>query len=89
MNSITDTDGRDSASETKFVSPFTYLMSVVNSAIKANSLVCRSDGRSVIDDITKVKGLWSVFTKNLRPSKLCLKCLIVAYTAKSSRSNAL
>ena len=58
-----DTDSRDKASATKFVSPFTYLMSVVNSAIKANSLVCRSDDRSVTDVITKVKGLWSVFTK--------------------------
>ena len=86
---MTDTDGRDSASVTKFVSPFTYLISVVNSAMKANCLDCRSDGRSVTDDITKVKVLWSVFTKNLRPSRLCLKCLIVAYTAKSSRSNAL
>ena len=47
-----DTDGRDKASVTKFVSPFTYLMSIVNSAIKANCLVCRSDGRSVTDVIT-------------------------------------
>ena len=86
---MTDTDGRDSASVTKFVSLFTYLISVVNSAMKANCLDCRSDGRSVTDDITKVKGLWSVFTKKLRPSRLCLKCLIEAYTAKSSRSNAL
>ena len=52
-----DTIGRDKASATKFVSPFTYLMSVVNSAIKANCLVCRSDGRSVTADITNVKGL--------------------------------
>ena len=29
-----------------------YLISVVNSAIKANCLVCHSDGRSVTDDIT-------------------------------------
>ena len=86
---MTDTDGRDSASATKFVSPFMYLMFVVNSAMKANCLDCRSDGRSVTDDITKDKGLWSVFTKKLRPSKLCRKCLIVAYTAKSSRSNPL
>ena len=84
--SITDTDGHDIASATKFVSPFTYLMSVVNSAIKVNCLDCRSDGRSLTDDITKVNGLWSVFTKKLRPSKLCLKCLIVAYTAKSAQS---
>ena len=55
--SMKDTVGGDKASATKFVSPFTYLMSVVNSAIKANCLVCRSDGRSVTDDITKVKGL--------------------------------
>ena len=61
--SMKDTVGRDKASTTKFVSPFTYLISVVNSAIKANCLVCRSDGRLVTDDITKVKGLWSVFTK--------------------------
>ena len=54
---------RDKASATKFVSPFTYLISVVNSAIKAIRLVCCSDGRSMTDDITKVKGLWSVFTK--------------------------
>ena len=47
-----DTDGRDKASATKFVSPFTYLMSVVNSAIEANCLLCRSDGRSVTDVIT-------------------------------------
>ena len=52
-----DKDGCDKASATKFVSPFTYVMSVVNSAIKANCLVCRSDGRSVTDVITKVKGL--------------------------------
>ena len=58
-----DTDSRDKTSATKFVSPFTYLMSVVNSAKKANCLVCRSDGRSVTDVITKVKGLWSVFAK--------------------------
>ena len=82
-------DGRDRASTTKLVSPFTYLISVVNLAIKAKCLVCRSDGRSVTDVITKVKGLLSIFTKKLRPSKLCLKCLIVAYTAKSSRSKAL
>ena len=61
--SMEDTLGCDKASATKFVSPFTYLISVVNSAIKANCLVCRSDGRSVTDDITKVKGLWLVFTK--------------------------
>ena len=61
--STKDMVGRDKASATKFVSPFTYLITVVNSAIKANCLVCRSDGRSVTDDITKVKGLWSVFTK--------------------------
>ena len=30
-----------------------------------------------------------VFTKKVRPSKLCLKYLIVAYTAESSLSNAL
>ena len=30
---IADTDGREKASATKFVSPFTYLISVVNSAI--------------------------------------------------------
>ena len=84
-----DTDGRDIASATKFVSPFTYLMSVVSSAIKSNCLVCRSGGRSVTDVITKVKGLWFVLTKKLQPSKLCLKCLLVAYAAKSSRSNAL
>ena len=58
-----DTVGRDKVSATKFVSPFTYLISVVNSAIKANCFVWYSDGRSVTDDITKVKGLWSVFTK--------------------------
>ena len=63
---MTHTDGRDSASATKFVSPFTYLISVVNLAMKANCLDCRSDGRSVTDDITKVKGLWSVFMKKLR-----------------------
>ena len=61
--SMKDTVGRDKASATKFVSPFTYLLFVVNSAIKANCLVWRSDGRSVTDDITKVKGLWSVFRK--------------------------
>ena len=55
--SMKDTVGRDKALATKFVSPFTYLMSVVNSAIKANRFVCRSDGRSVTDDITKVEGL--------------------------------
>ena len=53
--SMKDTVSRDKASATKFVSPFTYLISVVNSGIKANCLVCRSDGRSVTDDITKVK----------------------------------
>ena len=52
-----DTDGRDKASATKFVSPLTYLMSVVKSAIKANCLVCRSDGRSVTYVNMKVKGL--------------------------------
>ena len=52
-----DTDGRDKASATKFVSPFTNLMSVVNWTIKANCLVCRSDRRSVTDVIAKVKGL--------------------------------
>ena len=87
--SITDSDGRDSASATKFVSPLTYLMSVVNSAMKDKCRVWRRDARSVTDDITNVKGLWSVFTKKLRPSRLCLKCFMVAYTAKSSRSNAL
>ena len=46
---MADTDGRDRASSTKFVSPFTYLKSVVNSAIKTKCLVCRSDGRSVTD----------------------------------------
>ena len=61
--SMKDTVGHDKASATKFVSPFTSLMSVVNSAIKANCFVCRSDGRSVTDDITRVEGLWSVFTK--------------------------
>ena len=61
--SMKDTVGRDKASAKKFVSPFTYLMAVVNSAIKANCLVCRGDERSVTDVITKVKGLWSVFTK--------------------------
>ena len=61
--SMKDMVGHDKASAKKFVSPFTYLMSVANSAIKAICLVCRSDGRSVTDDITKVKGLWSVFTK--------------------------
>ena len=86
---MTDTDGRDSTSATKFVLPLKYLISVVNSAMKANCRDCRSDGRSVTDDITKGKGLWSVFTKKLWPSRLCLKCLIVAYTAKSSRSKAL
>ena len=30
-------------------SPFTYLISVVNLAIKANCLVCRSEGRSVTE----------------------------------------
>ena len=55
--SIKDTVGRDKASATKVVSPFTYLMFVLNSAIKANCFVCRSDGRSVTDDITKIKGL--------------------------------
>ena len=54
---MTDTDGCDSASATKFVSPLTYLISVVNSAMKANCLDCRSDGHSVTDDNTKVKGL--------------------------------
>ena len=52
--SMKDTVSRDKASVTKFVSPFTYLMSVVNLAIKANCLVYRSDGRSVTDIITKV-----------------------------------
>ena len=55
--SMKDTVGRDKASATKFVSSFTYLISVVNSAIKANCLVCRGDGRSMTDDNTKVKGL--------------------------------
>ena len=55
--SMKDTVGHNKASATKFVSPFTNLMSVVNSAIKANCLVCRCAGRSVTDDITKVKGL--------------------------------
>ena len=55
--SMKNTVCRDKASATKFVSPFTYLMSVVNSAIKANCLVCHSDWRSVTDDITKFKGL--------------------------------
>ena len=55
--SMKDTVGDGKASATKFVSPFTYLISVVNSAIKANCLVCRSDVRSVTDDITKGKGL--------------------------------
>ena len=50
--SISDTDGRDRASAMKFVSPFTYLIYVVNSAIKAKCLVCRNDGRSVTDVIT-------------------------------------
>ena len=49
---MTDTDGRDRASATKFVSPFTYLISVVNSAMEAKSLAWRSDGRSVTDVIT-------------------------------------
>ena len=48
--SMKDTVGRDKASATKFVSPFTYHISVVNSAIKANCFVWRSDGRSVTDD---------------------------------------
>ena len=54
--SMKDTVGRHKASATRFVSPFTYLMSVVNLANKANCLVCCSDERSVTDDITKVKG---------------------------------
>ena len=61
--SMKDTVDRDKELATKFVSPFTYLISVENSSIKANCLVCHSDGLSVTDDITKVKGLWSVFTK--------------------------
>ena len=52
---MTDTDRRDSASATKFVSSLTYLISVVNLAMKANCHDCRSDGRSVTDDITKLK----------------------------------
>ena len=32
---MADTDDRDRVSATKFVSPFTYLIYVVNSAIKA------------------------------------------------------
>ena len=54
---MADTDGRKRASATKFVSPFTYLISVVNSAIKAKCLVCRSDGRSVTNVIALVNGL--------------------------------
>ena len=55
---MADTDGRNRASATKFVSPqFTYLISVVNSAIKAKCLVWRNDGPSVNDVITYVKGL--------------------------------
>ena len=49
---MADTDGRNRASATKFVPPFTYLIYVVNSAIKAKCLVCRSDGRLVTDVIT-------------------------------------
>ena len=64
VSSMKVTVGRDKASATKFVSPFTYLISVVNSAIKAYCLVCRSDGHSETDDNAKVEGLWSVFTKN-------------------------
>ena len=52
-----DTVGGDKASATKFVSPFTNLMSAVSSAIKTNCLVCRRDGRLGTDVITKVKGL--------------------------------
>ena len=47
--SMKDTVGREKASATRFVSPFTYLISVVN------WLVCRSDWHSVTDDITKLK----------------------------------
>ena len=36
---MADTDGRDRASATKFVSLFTYLISVVNSAMKAKCRV--------------------------------------------------
>ena len=49
---MADMDGRDRASARKFVPPSTYLISVVNSAIKAKCLVCRIDGRSVTDVIT-------------------------------------
>ena len=49
---MADKDGRNRASATKFDSPFTYLISVVNSAIKAKCVVCCSDGRSVTDVIT-------------------------------------
>ena len=67
--SMKDTVGRDKASDTKFVSSFTYLIiCVVSSAIKANCLVCRSDRCSVTDDITKVKGLWLVFKNNGLPN---------------------
>ena len=40
---MADTDGCERMSATKFVSPFTYLISAVNSAIKAKCLVCRGD----------------------------------------------
>ena len=40
-----------------FLSPFTYLISVVNSAMKAKCHVCRRDAHSVTDDITNVNGL--------------------------------
>ena len=82
---MNDTDGRNRASATKFVSPLTYLISVVSSAIKANCFVCRSDGRSVTDVITKVKGLWSVFTKKL----LSMYCCKTTPTAKSLASHAI
>ena len=63
-------------------------MEDVNSAIKERCRVCRGE-RS--DKLAKApqRGLWSVRTENLRPSRTWRKCLIAKKTARSSLSNVL
>jgi hypothetical protein len=53
----------------------------------ARCLCCLADQGSEIREIAVTSSLWSVHSWKSRPSKICLKCLIVWEAARSSRSN--
>jgi hypothetical protein len=77
----------DKASTTTFAGPGTYLRSEVNSAMAAKCRCCLADHGSETRVSAVTNGLWSVHGWKSHPSRMCLKCLMAAAVARSSRSS--